>query len=251
MSINTTTTTTNFDKDAIRAAAYDPAVGSGMGTIWMTGSSHGVLSTTVGGSGAGTQITSSSGSFHQVNVFAGQLYISSMTDDRVGSVGTGEPTTGGQTITDLTPNSNPYAFFFADLDGTVGAFGGVDTLYVADGTSGLTKYSFDGVNWSSNGSSDTTFDYFGITGSVSGGSVTLFATRDGSQLVTLTDSSGYNGTFVGAASLLASAGANTAFRGVAFAAIPEPAAVMFGALVSAVFGVTAALRKCRRTVDAS
>ena len=51
--------------------------------------------------------------------------------------------------------------------------------------------------------------------------MTLFATRNGSELVSLVDASGYNGTFSGTPTLLASAGTNKAFRGVAMA--PEHA----------------------------
>jgi hypothetical protein len=69
--------------------------------------------------------------------------------------------------------------------------------------------------------------YRGLTGSVSGGTVTLYATRKGGntstgggELVSIVDSSGYSGVLSATPSLLASAAANTAFRGVAFA--PQP-----------------------------
>src|SRR5262249_18035270 len=102
---------------------------------------------------------------------------------------------------------------------------GVDTLYVAaDDAGALRKYSLVGGNWTLNGTIGVATDaYRGLTGVVSGTTVTLYATRKfssgtaGRQFVTLTDSSGYNGAFAGTPTLLATAGANTSFRGIAFA----------------------------------
>ena len=66
--------------------------------------------------------------------------------------------------------------------------------------------------------------YRGLAGTVNGTSVTLFATRrtgtvatPGGQLVTITDSSGYNAVFTGTPSVIATADTNTVFRGVALA----------------------------------
>jgi hypothetical protein len=121
---------------------------------------------------------------------------------------------------------SPYGFFFADLDG----ISGVDTLYVADDTTtgipgGIAKYSLVAGAWISNGAAGVAADsYRGLTGKVSGSTVTLFATRKGGsgasgggELVTLVDSTGYNGGLIGSPFLLVTAAANTAFRGVALA----------------------------------
>jgi hypothetical protein len=62
-------------------------------------------------------------------------------------------------------------------------------------------------------------------------------------LVSLVDASGYNGAFAGTPTLLASSAANTAFRGVAFAPVPEPGAVLFGGLVCVVFGLAVLRRR--------
>ena len=134
----------------------------------------------------------------------------------------GFPTTG-----------SPYSFFFADLDSTVA---GLDTLYVADDTAatgGITKYALTGGSWISKGTVGAGADaYRGLTGFVNGGTVQLFATglggsgaTGGGKLVSMSDASGYNGTFTGTATTLASAATNTAFRGVAYitaAPVPEP-----------------------------
>lgn len=67
-------------------------------------------------------------------------------------------------------------------------------------------------------------DYRGLTATVSGSGVTLFATRlggstatGGGELVKLTDTSGYNAALTGTPTVLATAATNTAFRGVALA----------------------------------
>ncbi|MEI9947639.1 MAG: hypothetical protein WDO74_01285 [Pseudomonadota bacterium] len=59
------------------------------------------------------------------------------------------------------------------------------------------------------------------------GTVTLYATRKGGggaagggELVSVVDASGYNGAFASTPTLLVTAAANTAFRGVAFAPSP-------------------------------
>jgi hypothetical protein len=144
-------------------------------------------------------------------------------------VGTGLPTTSGQTIVNLPGipiGGSPHAFFFADLDGTPG----LDTLYVADDAvvGGIEKYSLVTGNWTWKGTVGAPTDaYRGITGLVKGTSVTLYATRKGGttavgggELVTIVDASGYNGAFSGTPMLLATAATNTAFRGVALA--PQP-----------------------------
>ena len=94
----------------------------------------------------------------------------------IATVGTGTPTTSGQTITSLpgfASGGSPYGFFFADLDNTVA---GVDTLYVADDSSGLTKYSLVNGTWVSNGTIGVSADiYHGLDGVQSGIIVTLYA----------------------------------------------------------------------------
>ena len=141
---------------------------------------------------------------------------------RVGTVGTGLPTSAATTtnLPGFGTAGSPYAFFFADLDGTAG----LDTLYVADdgvggaGVPGLTKYSLASGSWVANGTIGGAADtYRGVTGIVSGTTVTLYAVRLGGELDTLVDATGYGGTLAGSPTKLAGAGANMAFRGVALA----------------------------------
>jgi len=174
-----------------------------------------------------TQLSTTVVNLRQLNVVQGQLYTSTASGSavRVGTVGVGLPTTAGQTITSLpglpTSTGSPYGYFFADLSPAVPGF---DTLYVADDGAGqgILKFSLDSGSWVANGNLSTATGARGLTGIVSGGNVTLFATTGGSgaagggSLYTVTDTSGYNATIAGAVSTIATAATNTAFRGVAF-----------------------------------
>ena len=157
-------------------------------------------------------------------IYDGRLYVS--TASTIVQYGSATPAGGtmGSTITfaagaPVTPSSI-YGFVFADLTDTVG---GVDTLYIADDGIGLVKYALIGGSWTYNGVLGTNADdYRGLTGTVGGGVVTLFATRDNGSgadtLVRITDTAGYNVAFSSTTpTLVATAAANTAFRGLDFA----------------------------------
>ncbi|MEO6063868.1 MAG: hypothetical protein ABIQ99_18205 [Thermoflexales bacterium] len=97
---------------------------------------------------------------------------------------------------------------------------GLDTAYVADDATGLIKWSLVGSSWITNSVTGVDADdYRGVTGIVSGTSVTLFATRGGNQLVVITDTSGYNAAQNGTPVLMSTAGTNKAYRGVALAPV--------------------------------
>lgn len=226
--INTSTALTDFATGNNPRGAF-----STNGTdIWVAGGAGGVRYATAG-STTSTQLSTTTTNLRTVNAFSNQLYVSSSSGStRIATVGSGLPTTSGQTITNVPgfPTTNsPYGFFFADLDAGVA---GVDVLYMAsDDAAALTKFSLVGGNWVSNGTIGVAADaYRGLTATVSGTTVTLYATRKGGsgatgggELVSLVDASGYNGAFSGTPTLLATAAANTAFRGVALA--PEAAAL--------------------------
>ena len=158
-----------------------------------------------------------------IGAFGGNLYVTSGSGAPllgVSQIGTGLPTTGGQTNTVITGTASlsPYAFFFADLNPAVA---GVDVLYVADddAAGGIQKYSLVGSTWTLNGTvGPGAAAVRGLAGRVVGTAVTLFATGPAS-LYTLADNAGYNAA-PGTATLptaVATAGTNTAFRGVALA----------------------------------
>src|SRR5262249_21833972 len=153
----------------------------------------------------------------------------------VNTVGTGVPTTPGQTIApwilttgNTGSGATPYSFVVFDLNND----GKPDRVYVADdrfnGSGGLQKWtSTNGVDW-------TLVDNFtpagntglrGLTGQVVNGNPVLYATTSisgnssGNALVSFLDN-GSNTSFV---TLATSTSNLTVFRGVAFApVVPEP-----------------------------
>jgi DNA/RNA endonuclease YhcR with UshA esterase domain len=201
--------------------------------VWVAGGAGGVRHSAAAADTTSVDLTTASlSNVRHLQIFGGQLYVSSGSGTNtfrgVNAVGAGLPVSGAQTVTRLpgltdTTNPSTYGFHLADLDAGVAGF---DTLYVADdGAGALQKFSLVAGSWVSNGTIGVdTDDYRGLTATVSGTSVTLFATRKGGsaaagggELVTLTDASGYNGAFAGTPSVLVTAAINTAFRGVALA----------------------------------
>ena len=179
--IDTSTTTTSFSGNNPRSAVYDPAANNGAGAIWIVGANTGVVETTDGGSGAGTVVSSTVTNLRAIEVFNGQLYVSTGSGSTRGvySIGTGEPITTGTTSTSSVvdapgASSSPYQYFFARL-GTGTAFNGYDTLYLADSGGTIQKYAYSGSAWSLKGSITAT-GVTGLTGTVSGTSVTLYGT---------------------------------------------------------------------------
>ena len=158
----------------------------------------------------------------QIEIFGGQVYYSTGSGTAgIYSLGTGLPTSGTQTAT-LLPGTNsngtsPYAFYLADLSSSVA---GYDTLYVADSMKGIEKFALVGGTWTSLGQ----IAFSGVTGltaSVSGSTVTLYATSPGA-IDKLVDTGGYDAALTGTLSTIATATANEAFRGVAFAPTNPP-----------------------------
>jgi|GEM_PF-3870329 len=164
----------------------------------------GVRYTTIG-STTSVQVETKQTIFLQaLQIVSGQLYCAaSAGSPRLGSVGTGLPKVGTQALTALPgiSTTGSYSqFIFFDENPTVN---GVDVLYTVDATVGIEKYSFNGTAWLDNGSIGSSADpYSGLTGTISGNNVTLFATKNGSndiawgggQLVKITDNTGYNGS---------------------------------------------------------
>ena len=213
-SIDTSTRiSTAYSANNIRSAVTNDGTG-----FWVAGPSTGLSYVTFGSTGASTQLNSLNS--RVVNIFNGQLYDSSASGTNIGvnTVGTGLPTTAGQTVTllpSLTGSPNSYAYLLLDRDAGVA---GLDTLYIADQTAGLLKYSFDGANWTGRGSITGTLT--GLTGVINGGNVDLFATNGtgaGNSLVKFTDTTAFNSSLTGSFTTLATAQTNTVFRGVAFA----------------------------------
>jgi hypothetical protein len=193
--------------------------------FWVTGtgqsSTGGVYYVALGSTGTAVHLSGTN--LTQAAIADGQLYDTSTS--QVEAVGTGLPTTTGQTTTGIAPGlSSARGFALVDTDATAGA----DTLFIAiDSSSGTTdvinvqKWTFDGTAWTK----DAAFQPQ-LTG-VSGGSSGvrgLTAWVDGGQVhVVATLSGGAGNRLVGfivdsetpTVNVLATADANTQFRGVA------------------------------------
>ncbi len=179
----------------------------------------------------------------QLNIFNGQLYAStsnntSTNNSRLATVGANLPTTTvsapvalpGVAVGDGTAVFAPSGYFFADLNASVA---GLDTLYLADDsdtTGGVFKYSFDGTTWVLNGSIGVgSNNYRGLTGLVSGNTVTLYSTRGGANFVSIVDTSGYNAAPAATiSSALATAPSRQAYRGIV--ATPDEGITAIGGL---------------------
>ncbi len=175
------------------------------------------------GSTTSTQLATAPTNLRVAEIYNNQLYVSTGSGTiRVAEVGTGIPTTSGQTITNLPgfpTTGSPYGFFLTDLDASVA---GPDVLYVAEeAAAGLQKFSLVGGSWVANGTIAVSGNGLrGLTGRVAAGVVTLYgvnAAGTGSNLISFTDAAGYNVALTGTAVTLATAPTNTAFRGVDFA----------------------------------
>jgi autotransporter-associated beta strand protein len=197
--------------------------------IWAVGGAGGLRYTTAG-STTSTQVSDTVLNLRTVTVAGGQLYVSGASGSavRVGAVGTGTPTTSGQTITNLPgfPTANsPYQFVLARVGNP--SFAGPNVLYVAeDQASGgqILKYTFDGTTWTAQGEVGAAA-VRGLTGVVTGDNqVTLYGTTGGSaaagggSIYTFTDTAAAAGTISGTATTLGTgAPGNISYRGIAFA----------------------------------
>jgi hypothetical protein len=132
------------------------------------------------------------------------------------TIGSGLPVTVGQTATPLpglpTTGASPYGFVFFDLDARVA---GNDTLYVADDSAGLQKWTFDGSSWTEVAtlSLPAAVGFRGVAGFAAAGRVTLMASTAESgidRLVVFVD----DGVSAPVGKLVASSPVNTMFRGV-------------------------------------
>ena len=220
--------TTTYVNNQFNTAAVRSVASLDGGSFWAVGSATGVVTAPYGGN-SGTVVSSTVTNNRAVAIFGGQLYASNLSgsNSRIQAVGVGTPTATGTAMTGLpglpTATSGFNQFHLLDLDAGVT---GVDTLYAADdGSAALRKYSLVGGTWTA---ATTQIDvggfYRGLTGTLNGTTVRLFATRGTNSanpsnlLVTVTDTAGYGvAPSTTVVSTLATAAANTGFRGVALA----------------------------------
>jgi hypothetical protein len=197
-----------FSANNVRSAA------SADGTaFWVAGANSSISYATLGNATT-VLVSNTQPNCRVVSIFNGQLYTSSASGSFtcVSTVGTGLPVSTGNVVTPLPgmPNTtqSPYDYFFADPH----------TLYVADdrttGLGGIQKFAESGGVWIYQYSlfPGTGLSCRGITGEVTGGVVTLYATTTEltmNQLVTVTDT-GASSTFTN----VTTAATNMVFRGL-------------------------------------
>jgi len=136
--------------------------------------------------------------------------------------------------------TSPYGFSLLDLNQD-----GVDeTAYIADSAGGINKMYFNGSSWVSKGTIAGL--YSGLEAVFNGTSVDIFVTAaNGGTLGTLNDASAIGGALTGTVATIGTAGANTAFRGVAVATVPEPSAQSLLAFGMAALVAVRSLRRGR------
>jgi len=163
-----------------------------------------------------TQISTTVSNTRVVNIFSDQLYFSTASGATLGiwAVGTGTPTSGGQTsvnIINTGTGSSPYAF----QANTTG-----DVVYIADdratAAGGIQKWTNNGSGWTlayTLGTGATNIGARGLTIDWSNPSAPIIYATTGessaNRLIKIIDTGSGS-----AATTLATAGANTAFRGV-------------------------------------
>ena len=216
-SIDTSTALTDLSD----AGNVREATSSDGQNLWAVGQTGGVRYATKGAT-TSTQVAADALNNRSIDIFGGNLFVSTQNTAGViiGEVGTGLPTTTGQTTVDqaVPAAANPEEFFFATLSGG-------RVLYIADSTaatSSIQKFALVAGTWTAEGTVSTGTDvYRGLAGTLAGDTVTLYATRNGNELVKLVDASGFNAALTGTPTSLAIAPVNQAFRGVTAAPLAQ------------------------------
>jgi hypothetical protein len=178
------------------------------------------------GATAGTQLTmASTTNVRWPHVIAGQLYTSGNSAPVFSpvKVGTGLPTTAGQTVTALpglpTSGAAPFSFVFFDRGNP--NVTGFDTLYIADGTAGVQRWTLaaDGGNWTLSVPAfniSPAVGFRGLTAIETGANITLIATTTEvaqTRIVVFTDTGGTPGL----GTVLVTAPTGQGYRGIALA----------------------------------
>ncbi len=183
--------------------------------FWVAGAAGGVRYAALGAT-TSTQLSTTVTNIRVINIFDGQLYVSSNKSSCFGisSVGSCLPTTSGQTITLLsgfpTSTSSPNGF---SLNG--------NTIYVADdrtnGKGGVQKWTYSGSVWSLAYllAPGATTGATGLVVDWTGSNPVIYTTTTDTNLVKVTDA-GFGSPFT----TLVPKATNKYLHGVAFTPIP-------------------------------
>ncbi len=224
--IDTSTTLgAEFSSKSVRGATSTDGV-----SIWVSGNGNsltgGVLLTTFG-STAASQVLLTPSNVRFVHIFDNQLYGTSGSAmfTNVFAIGTGVPTTPGQTGTTLAGMStatgpSPYSFALVDRSP---AISGLDTLYVADDEpasagGGVQRWVYNGTSWKKDATfKNGTVGVRGLAAAIEGNGVRILATTAENiapnRILSIFDEPGSSPTIVA----IATSPANTFYRGVALA----------------------------------
>ena len=215
-----TSLTNVLSASSVRTVATDDGT-----NFWLGGSNKGTYYAKKGAD-TGTLIQNAITNSKCMKVIGGNLYLSTAQGSnlRIGQIGSGLPTTAGQTFNGfqgLPTSGSPNSYFFADLSPTIPGF---DVLYYADNLAGQGIFKFSKINdttWVSNGmASFSGSGLTGLAGVATDTGVVLYTTNyttSASGLNVTVDKSGYNQAITASVIPLLSAPANTGFKSVAFA----------------------------------
>jgi hypothetical protein len=235
--INTTTRLlTAFNSSNIRTAVTADGT-----AFWASGISGnttgGAWYQTLGVTTAGIQLFTNPNNNHFLGIFGGQLYGDTNTSVApsyysVFTIGTGLPTTTGQTVSTLpglptTPGTvapDPWDFVLLDRSPTIAGF---DTLYIADNRAiasggGIQRWTYNGTTWSLSATFSnipTPRPFINLMAIESASNVTLIAvtvestTTNPNRIVMFVDDGTATSTLAG--TVISTAGTNMSYRGVA------------------------------------
>jgi hypothetical protein len=239
-SVDTSTSTTAFSGNQVRGVVSNDG-----SQFWATGGNNGVQYATFGGSSSIQLNTATplSTNNRNINIFNGQLYISSASASLrgVAAIGSGLPTTNGQSMTpfpgtNVNTSSSPYDFVLVNSS----------LMYLADdsaaaGLGGLQRWELSAGTWTrtqtyqlANGGR---IRQMTSTTDASGNNVLYVTSLDASNVSTIQSlvDTGAGSTF----NVVATANALTVFRGIEFTPIPAPGSLALLGLA----GLAAARRR--------
>jgi hypothetical protein len=215
-------TTTAFADNTFAGSSPRGVASTNGQSIWISGNGTNALDGGTRflsyGATSSLQICALPNNERNIGIFNGQLYMGSASGAFIGlnTVGTGEPTTAGQTATLLpgVTTNNTKDFFFSDPN----------TLYLglSAGTNVLEKWTFNGTSWTQayvlNNGGAFTSPLQCLTGVVNSGVVTIYGTLQdtvgaGNRLVSVTDT----GSSASPYTVIATAPNLTWWKGIAFA----------------------------------